>query len=575
MSKSSQFFRQIPFILAIFCLFAASTASARQQLHGHVQAAIATAPLIGDVADTEPFYLAIGLPLRNQEELRNLIQNLYDPKSFQYHHFLTPEQFTSMYEPTPEDYQKLIDFAQSNGLTVAGTTPNRLILNVSATAANIRRVFHVNLHYYQRPDGTKFYAPDSEPSVDLDLPLLHVSGLDNYPVPHSLAHKGVLNQNPFINPLNGKINQNSGTGPRFGTIYPYYGFDYRNIYLGPAFANTGSGQNIALFELDDYILSNITTYESQTTISSTYSPTVTKVVVGPGFPSPGSGELEVELDIEMAISMAPSANVYVYETNPPGGSFDTDVDNLLNAIANPGANPLCYQISSSWTWDDVVDPTLQAIFLKYAADGQSFFQAAGDSGAYIAADPDQTVPMPINETSMMTVVGGTELSTNGTGGSLGTYSGETAWNNPAEKVPPAQTATPQPGGYYGAGSGGICSNLTIPSYQTAFVTIPNEGSASKRNIPDVSMSSDYIGAYSEGAYLYVDGTSAAAPLWAGLMAVINSQAATQSKGPIGLANTELYNLSTDFNNIPVGTNNNYWGTSTTYPTENGYNLATG
>jgi len=165
MSKPSPFSRQIFALLAIFYLLTLSTASARQQLHGHVPAAVATAPMVGDVADTEPFYLAISLPLRNQADLQNLIQNLYDPKSSQYRQFLTPDQFTSLYEPTPGDYQKLIDFVQSNGLTIAGTTPNRLILNVNATAADVRRIFHVNLHYYQRPDGTRFYAPDSDPSA--------------------------------------------------------------------------------------------------------------------------------------------------------------------------------------------------------------------------------------------------------------------------------------------------------------------------------------------------------------------------------------------------------------------------
>jgi subtilase family serine protease len=574
--------------LAVFCFLTASTASARQQLYGHVPKEVATAPMINDVADAETFHLAITLPFRNQDDLQNLIQNLYDSKNPQYHQFLTPDQFISRFGPTPEDYQKLMDFVQSNGLTVEGTTTNRVILNVTATAADVRRVFHVNLHYYQRPDGTKFYSPDSDPSVDLDLPLLHVSGLDSFAVPYSSVRRRGLDKNPFAHPSNVNAHQNSGTGPlKFG-VYPYWGFDYRNAYFPSASCvpslPTGTGQNIALFELDTYTLSNVTTYESQTGITPAYSPSVTKVVVGPGFTSPGGGELEVELDIEMAMSMAPSANIYVYESN---ASTFAQLDNLLFAIANPStltpAEPLCYQISSSWAWGGALDASVTQTFQQYAADGQSYFQAAGDSGAYIAADPNQTVPMPANETSFMTVVGGTELTTTGTSQSLGSYSGETAWNNASEKISPAQTAAPTPSaGYYGAGSGGICATqVPIPTYQVPFVTGANQGSNTDRNIPDVSMVADYIGVYSEGTYDYAYGTSAAAPLWAGFMALINEQAATQGKGPIGFANPFLYNLAStsyasNFNNIPVGSNNNYWGTSSTYPTTGGdYNLATG
>jgi subtilase family serine protease len=584
--------RQIFALLTVLSLLTIP-ASARQQLHGHVPEAIAAAPMVGDVADTETLHLAIGLPLRNQDDLQNLIQNLYDSRSPQYHQFLAPEQFAQMFGPTPEDYQKLIDFAQSNGLSVVGTSANHLLLEVSATAADVRRVLHVNLHYYQRPNGTKFRAPDTEPSVDFDLPISHIGGLDTYSERHTnMVIKNMIQTNNFSNTSGAKENPNGGTGPKDTStgLYTYWGFDFKNIYFpSPCSIQTGTGQNIALFELDDYNSSNIANYESDTHIGS---PSLTKVVVNGGFPSPGSGEGEVELDIEMAMSMAPGASIYVYETSGP---TNADLEILLNAIANPsnyGSYPLCNQISSSWTWTGAFDASVTATFAQYAVQGQSFFQASGDDGAYVPDDPIPDVFLPIAETSLMTVVGGTSLTTSGsTGASVGTYTSETTWNNPSYK--PSSTKTPVTDQYNAVSGGGICNSgttpLPIPTYQMPFVTMtPGAGSGASptyRNIPDVAMVADNIAFYTtispadggSGTGIYIGGgTSAASPLWAGLMAVINEQAHSQNKGPIGFANYYLYSLPNDFNNISDGSTNNYWGTTPNqYQAVAGYNLTTG
>ncbi|HXL73780.1 MAG TPA: protease pro-enzyme activation domain-containing protein, partial [bacterium] len=350
--------RPIGFGLAVlgFLTVMPSWASGRQQLQGHVPADVATALMVGDVDDSQSLHLAVGLPLRHQDDLKSLIQNLYDPHSSQYRRYLTPDQFAQMFGPTPEDYQKLREFFESNGLSVVGTSPNRLLLDLTATAADARRVFHVTLHNYRRADGTQFYAPDSEPSVDLDLPISRVSGLDNAAAPHSnLILKGPVEINPAGGSTGLKRSPNTGTGPG-GT---YWGSDFRNIYV-PCTSQTGTGQNIALFELDTYKAANITNYENDTGIGS---PSLTKVTVGNAIKRPGSGEVEVELDIEMAMSMAPGAGIYVYE-NP--GDSSAELDDLLNAIANPTSpNPLCYEISSSWSWTGNFDENVPPIFQQY------------------------------------------------------------------------------------------------------------------------------------------------------------------------------------------------------------------
>ena len=95
--------------------------------------------------------LAIGLPLRNQQELDTLLQQLYDPASPNYRRYLTPEQFTERFGPTETDYQAVMDFAKSNGLTVTVTHPNRVVLDVAGTVTDIQKAFHLTMRVYRHP----------------------------------------------------------------------------------------------------------------------------------------------------------------------------------------------------------------------------------------------------------------------------------------------------------------------------------------------------------------------------------------------------------------------------------------
>ena len=124
------------------------------------------------------------MPLRNQEALGNLLHDLYDPASPKYRQYLTPEQFTEQFGPTKDDYEAVINFAEANGLKVTITHPNRVLLNVDGAVADIERAFHVTMREYQHPtEARTFYAPDTEPSLDLAVPILHINGLDNYTKP--------------------------------------------------------------------------------------------------------------------------------------------------------------------------------------------------------------------------------------------------------------------------------------------------------------------------------------------------------------------------------------------------------
>src|SRR5208283_4343231 len=129
----------------------AAIAAPRQVLHGNVPAVVANLRAIGDLPRTNQLHLAIGLPLRNREELTQLLREIYDPASPQYHHYLTPEQFTERFGPTEQDYEAVVAFAQVNGLKVTHRHPNRLVLDVAGSVANIQTALGVRLREYRHP----------------------------------------------------------------------------------------------------------------------------------------------------------------------------------------------------------------------------------------------------------------------------------------------------------------------------------------------------------------------------------------------------------------------------------------
>ena len=147
------------FLLLLFALPA--QAAERQVLHGHVPKAVTDLNLapVDRLPTTTTFQLAIGLPMRNKEHFNKFLQELYTPGNPDFRRYLTPQQFTERFGPTEQDYQALIEFAKSNGLTVTSTHPNRKLLDVRVSVADIERVFHVTMRLYQHPtEARTFFA---------------------------------------------------------------------------------------------------------------------------------------------------------------------------------------------------------------------------------------------------------------------------------------------------------------------------------------------------------------------------------------------------------------------------------
>lgn len=536
-------------LLAVVALaFFPSVAAAQQTrtLRGHVPAAVSRLHLhsIGDLPTNTALNLTISLPVQNEDALNALLQQVYDPSSTNYHHYLNPEQFNRQFGPSASDYQKAVNFAKTAGLTVACSYSNHMILDVNGKASDIEKAFKVKFRKYHHPtENRDFYAPDSEPSVSAGLPISHISGMDNYLIPQPL-----LKQRLLIKSANSKPGFGSGPG---GT---YMGNDFRTAYV-PGVALDGTGQSVALFELDGYFTADIISYEAQAGLPNL---TITNVAVdgGVSFPSFG-GSGEVSLDIEMVISMATNlSQVIVYEA--PNGFQNSPVD-LLNRIATDNS---AKQISSSWGIGD--DPAFDVFYKQMALQGQSFFQASGDDGAYFSNS--EFIDQYADDTNI-TLVGGTTLSTAGPGGA---WSSETVWNWLVEGI-----------GDAGSGGGTNFNGIPIPSWQQGVNMSTNMGSTTLRNVPDVALTADNIFViFFNGVEGGFGGTSCAAPLWAAYTALVNQQATNQNLPPVGFLNPAIYTIGQSaiytncFHDITTGNNTNLI-IGDKYFAVPGYDLCTG
>ena len=165
-------------ISAAVLLASASLSSAQtpqvKLLTGHLPTVVSKLQPLGHLEAPSQLKLSINLPLHNQGALTNLLEQLYDPASPLYHHYLTPEEFDARFGPTEQDYQAVDRFAAtSSGFTVTARHPNRMLLEVSASVTDIERALQVTMRTYAHPTEPRtFFAPDTEPSVGMGIPIL-------------------------------------------------------------------------------------------------------------------------------------------------------------------------------------------------------------------------------------------------------------------------------------------------------------------------------------------------------------------------------------------------------------------
>ena len=546
-------------MLASLLATSVRAATERQTPGGLVPEAVAKLQPVGRLEDSQRLKLAIGLAPRDEQGLDAFIQDLYDPASPNYRHYLTPDQFAGRFGPTEQDYKAVMDYAKASGLNVTRQYPNRVVLDVEGAVADIEKTLHVTLRTYQHPtEARTFYAPDVEPSLALRVPILHIGGLDNYTLPHPKHKHRSFNQSANATP--------SGVTPKEGSAPggQLWGNDFRDAYV-PGTTLTGAGQSVGLLEFEGYYARDITDYENAIGMSADNRPQLVVVPLDGGATPNANGDngQECSLDIEMAVSMAPGlSNIYIFEdgsTENNNAPFD-DVFESMVSYTN------VLQFSCSWGGSTAKDPTSEVLFKQMAAQGQSFFNASGDEGAFVGA-----VEFPSDSPSI-TQVGGTTMTDGGAPSYA--WESEVVWDWESGASVSSNNAS--------SSSGGISTYYAIPSWQTNIRMTANLGSTTMRNIPDVAANADncYI-YYGDGRTTGgIGGTSCAAPLWAAFTALLNQQAAANAVSNVGFLNPALYALAsganyTDyFHDITSG--NNTWESSPSrFYAAAGYDLCTG
>ncbi|MGZ3324026.1 MAG: S53 family peptidase [Xanthobacteraceae bacterium] len=417
---------------------------------------------------------------------------------------LTRAEFNANHAADPAAIKLVKAFAAEFGLKVeAGTpAPGRRTMKLTGTVANMQRAFGVSLAH-KTMEGVTYRVREGSIHLPAELQgyVVAVLGLDNRP--QAKPHFRVLGE---LDAAAAKTARSQG----FARAHAANGnISYTPVQVGQLYqfpkGASASNQTIGIIELGGgFRQKDITAYFESL---DQEPPKVVAVPVGGGKNSPGTAngdDGEVMLDIEVAGAVAPGARIAVYFAPNTDQGF---VDAIAHAIHDTTNKPSV--ISISWgsaevNWTDQAMAALDAACQSAAALGITITVASGDNGSSDAVnDKKNHVDFPASSPHVLPC-GGTNLQGNGT-----SISDETVWN-----------AQPQGG----ATGGGVSDVFPLPAWQAgARVPKPSKPSGG-RGVPDVSGDADPASGYIvrvDGKTFVIGGTSAVAPLWAGLIAVAN------------------------------------------------------
>jgi len=466
---------------------------------------------------------------------------------------LTPAEYLERYGADHDDLERIADFAHDHHLSVVQSSPERRTVVLSGALHDMEAAFGATLHLY-RPLGS-----DDQPSAAAQF--RGRSGTLSVPSPLAPLIEGVfgLDDRPQAHP---QYRYARPPTPEPGTAHPHAftnGFPVTALTAAYAFpaGTDGSGQTVAIIELGGgYRTADLRAYFRAAGLAT---PRVTAVSVNGArnrpTGDPGGPDGEVMLDIEVVGASAPGARIVVYFAPNTDAGF-------LNAVTTAAHDPTHRPsvISISWgaaesNWTTQAMNAMTAAFQEAGLLGVSVFCAAGDDGSSDRvpgglAHADFPASSPA-----ATGCGGTRLTLQG-----GLIAMESVWNNGVQQ---------------GASGGGISDTYPLPAYQSGagVPTSANPPHRAGRGVPDVSAVADPQSGYQvrvDGVDTVIGGTSAVAPLWAGLTARLNQALGTR----LGFLNPALYAHPEAFHDITVGNNGAYaagpgWDPCTGLGTPNG------
>lgn len=463
--------------------------------------------------------------------------------SFTENSHLSREAFAKSYGASTEDVKKVEAFAEHYNLKVKKVHEASGTMQLTGTAEAFSRAFNVELGHYEHPEFTyRGRTGHVQIPQELDGVVEAVLGLDNRP--QSKAHFQVLQED-----LERSINRsgNSYTPPQVSDLYNFpKNVDCSEQCIG--IIELGGGYNPS--ELQQYFASLGVTQPKVKAVSvngATNKPTGTA----------NSADGEVVLDIEVAGAIAPGVNIAVYFAPNTDAGFLNAIKKAIHDTDNkPSVLSISWgQAESGWTGQSMT--AMDRAFQDAAALGVTICCASGDRGSNDGvSDGLVHVDFPASSPHAL-ACGGTKLE--GTGN---TITKEVVWNE-------------GPGSSTG---GGVSDTFDLPDYQKA-VNIPesaNPGNRKGRGVPDVAGDADPVTGYQilvDGQQIVVGGTSAVAPLWAGLIALINQQVGH----PVGFINPVIYESSfrnSAFHDITEG-NNDSSQEPNAYVAQPGWDACTG
>ncbi|HWX20677.1 MAG TPA: S53 family peptidase [Candidatus Binatia bacterium] len=473
--------------------------------------------------------------------------------------YLSRQQLSDTHGADPADVAQIDAFAHAHHLTIVQTHLERRTVRLAGTVADLTSAFRPNLKNYRL--GTRAFRGRTGPlslPKELDQIVLGVFGFDNRPVaqPH-YRRAPAARKTGRASPRN--ATGGSFTPPEVAALYDF-----------PAGLD-GSGQCIALIELNDmdkngnvtgtgYAAADLQTYFQKLKLPL---PPVAAIGVGGGRNAPGpdpNADGEVMLDIEVAGAVAPAANIAVYFAPDTDQGF---LDAIHAAVHDDVRKPSVISISwgsSEDSWTDQFRSAFDQAFQDAAMLGVTVCCAAGDNGSADqgTADRDGSPHVDFPASSPFALAcGGTKLLGSGT-----RIANESVWNE---------------GNAGGAGGGGVSNCFPPPAYQTALKVPLSPNGKPGRGVPDVAGDADPQTGYQVrvgGQNTVIGGTSAVAPLFAGLLARINQQLAKLSKPPVGFMNPILYKNPGVFHDIVEG-NNDIDGSLRKYNAGPGWDACTG
>ena len=491
-------------------------------LENHTLPVLTRAQFVSRASAHRLMQLVIGLQLHDRAGLDALLLEIYDPASPNYRRFLTPSQFADLFAPPRRQYRQVIRYLRASGLEVTSGSPNRMAIEARGTVNQVERVFGVNINSYAI-DGHSFVANDRNPRVPAELAgaISSVAGLEDFLELH--AHSQIA-----VNSAAASIGASTPVGFTPEQIANAYDFTsaYRHGY-------DGTGATLAIATAWNFNAADVNAFWNA---FGAGTPTYSIIPVG-GFSR--RADPETTLDVERAGAMAPGAKLLVYEgANSSNGTFES----LYNRIV---AENKASVVTTSWgLCEQQMPPALLTldnnIFAEAAAQGQAWFAASGDSGAYDCGDHSTlAVDYPASDPNV-TAVGGTSLMLTGDGA----ISAELGW---------------------GMSGGGVSGLFAQPAFANG-PGVANVYSNGYRQTADVAFDADPATGYPvyfKGSWIECGGTSFGAPQWAAILALVNG--ARGAGNPVGAAGPNLYALANGklaqpysaFNDIQYGLNGSY------------------